>query len=163
MTRSRLARVGIAIILVLTVGLCATARPAGERTNLHARVAVAVERAGHGGQIHLAEVTDFEWDRVHIFGAYSTREQIEAKLDGWTPLSPAGHVLWGDLFLAYDGYQLLAFVDEGEVVAWTVLNQGDQSQTYVEFHPGQLPHTAAASEAQWTARRFGVGWTLIRS
>lgn len=161
MSRTRVAWIGVTFLVLLGVGVWATTRPAGEFTGLDARLATSAGEAGHGGGIDLGDATDFEWDEVHIFGAYTTTAGIEAQMDGWSPLSPAGRFLIGDLFLAYDGLQLLAFRRDGEVVAWTVMNEEEPSQTYIEFDPTILPRVATPSDGTFIVRSFGGGWSLV--
>ncbi|MDQ3689354.1 MAG: hypothetical protein M3406_04835 [Chloroflexota bacterium] len=107
MTRRRLVWIGAAVLAVLGAGLWATARPGGEFSGLDVRLAAAAEVAGDGGRKNLTDATDLEWDDAHIFGSYTNASQIEAQMDGWSPLSPAGRLVFGDLFLGQDGLQLL--------------------------------------------------------
>lgn len=161
MTRGRLVRIGVALLVLIGVGLWATSRPGGEFSGLDARLASAADEVGDGGRINLREATDFEWDEAHIFGAYNTPEMVEAQMDGWSPLSPAGRLLLPDIFfLSNDGHQLVAFRQDGEVVAWTVMNQDQLTQTYIEFDPRILPRVAAPSD-KFIVKRFGDGWDLV--
>lgn len=144
----------MAALVLIGIGLWATARPAGEFSGLDVRLAAAAGDVGHGGHITLPDATDFEWDEAHVFGSYSVAEDFEAQLDGWSPLSPAGRLVFGNLLLANDGLQLVAFRRGGEVVAWTVMNQEQLSQTYIEFDPQVLPRVAAPSD-EFAVRRLG--------
>jgi hypothetical protein len=156
--------VGIGIVAVIGVGLWASAGPGGEFDGLDAQLAMAADEAGAGGRLTLSDATDFEWDEAHIFDAYSGSAQIEAELNGWSPLSPAGRLIVGDLFVASDGLQLVAFQRDGEVVAWTVVNQEQLAQTVVRFDPAGLPlATAPADEfivRRLGDRRLGDSWLL---
>lgn len=161
MSGPRLAWIGVAVLVLIGVGLWATARPDGEFSGLDARLAAAADEVGDGGQISLRDATDFEWDEAHIFGAYNTADMVAEQMDGWTPLSPAGRLVFGDLFLPNDGIQLVAFRHDGEVVAWTVLNQEQLTQTFIQFDPGALPRVAAPSD-EFAVRRYGDdGWDLV--
>lgn len=161
MNRTRLAWIGVTVLVLIGVGLWATARPGGEFSGLDVRLAAAADDVGHGGHINLRDATDFEWDEAHIFGAYNTPEMVEAQMGGWTPLSPAGRWLVPDVFfLSNDGYQLVAFRRDGEVVAWTVMNQEHLTQTYIEFDTRVLPRVAAPSD-EFEVRSFGEGWDLV--
>lgn len=166
MSRTRLAWIGVAALVLLGIGLWATAGPGGEFSGLNVRLAAAAGDVGHGGHINLRDATGFEWDEAHIFGAYNTREMVEAQMDGWTPLSPAGRYLVPDVFfLSNDGHQLVAFRRGGEVVAWTVMNQEQLSQAYIEFDPHVLPRVAAPSDEfvvqRLGDRRLGDSWYLV--
>ncbi len=139
----------------------ATARPGGEFTGLDVQLAAAADEVGDGGHINLRDATDFEWDEAHIFGAYNTPEMVADQMDGWTPLSPVGRWLVPDIFfLSNDGHQLVAFRQGGEVVAWTVMNQKQLTQSYIEFDPRVLPRTAATSD-RFEVRRFSEGGELV--
>jgi hypothetical protein len=153
--------IGAAVLVLLGAGLWATARPGGEFSGLDVRLAAAAEAAGNGGRIDLTDATDFEWDDAHIFGSYTNATQIEAQMDGWSPLSPAGRLVFGDLFLGQDGLQLLAFRQNGKVTAWTVMGQEQLSQTYIRFHPGVLPPVVSPSDDTFVVERFFDGWSLV--
>ncbi len=161
MTRGRLVWIGAAVLVLLGAGLWATARPGGEFSGLDVRLAIAAEAAGHGGRINLTDATAFEWDDAHIFGSYTNATQIEAQMDGWSPLSPAGRLVFGDLFLGQDGLQLLAFRQNGKVTAWTVMNQEQLSQTYIHFDPFALPRVATPSDDTFVVDRYFSGWSLV--
>jgi hypothetical protein len=163
--RARLAWIGAAILVLIAVGLWATARPGGEFRGLDARLSAAADETGSDGHITLREATDFEWDTAHIFGAYSSADMVAEQMDGWTPLSPAGRLVWGDLFLPNDGIQLVAFRHDGEVVAWTILNQAwmeeeQATQTFIQFDPGVLPRVASPSD-EFTVLPLDEGWELM--
>lgn len=171
MTNRRGFGVGLALaalVVAMLVGgaVWATAPPEGERADLHDLIASRAAGAGDGGTLQLADVTDFAWDQLHVFDAYAGSQDIERQLGGWSPLSPAGRVVWGDLFLAQDGLQLLAFVRSDEVVAWTILNgvnldRPTDQATWLRIETeDQHARFDRASTFRVTAAEGG-GWTLL--
>src|SRR5215218_1862507 len=79
-------------------------------------IADAVES---GKPFRLADVTDFEWDRLYVIPAYSSQRDVERQLG----------FHWGDAehsdFRTTDGGSLLAFVRDGEVVEAFDQDAGD--------------------------------------
>ncbi len=162
MNRTRLAWIGVALLVLIGVGLWATSRPSGEFSGLDVRLAAAADEAGHGGRITLRDSTDFGWDEAHIFDAYTPAAEIESDLDGRSPLSPGGRLVDGNLFLANDGIQLVAFRRDDEVVAWTVINQHQLSQTYIAFESGVFPRVVIPSNDGFIVQEYSPeGWLLL--
>jgi hypothetical protein len=127
----------LAIVLVATavaVGASvALAGPAHERPEIADRLVAAVERAGAGGTVQLHEVTDFDWQEVHVFAPYASVTAMSEQLGfGWTPFSPLEQVLWGEWPLNSEDEFLLVFVDReaNSVVGWTFTALADRAALF---------------------------------
>jgi hypothetical protein len=129
----------------------ATREPAGERPDLDAAIEAEAARIGNGGVLDLTRVTDFAWEEVAIFPSYTGVSSIQDELDlNWSPLSPFGTWIVGDLFLGYDWLQLLVFTKDERVVAWAILNALDASDsTLVWFEDPELNDTYARDAARF--------------
>jgi hypothetical protein len=64
--------------------------------------------AGEASRLDLKAATDFPWDRVFIFGPYTSNKQIEQTLG--TPLSGHPEIEFGD------GVNLIVFMKGGNIV-----------------------------------------------
>lgn len=72
--------------------------------------AAIAARAAAGGELDLAEVADFEWDKVYLFGPYTPRQYVgEALGFEWPSLG-------GSDIESSDGVTLVVFVKDGRVV-----------------------------------------------
>lgn len=121
------------IVLLVVVGAIASLialafRPDNERKDLQPSIGAAAAQVGSGGVIDLANVADFEWDRVYLFLAYSGSDGIREGLGfDWVPASPAESAVMGNLLLASDELSLLVFVrGDRDVTGWTILNSDDR-------------------------------------
>ena len=106
----------VVVAVVVGLGIWTFGKPANERDDLEHRLAAAASVAGDGGQIDLAEVADFPWDRVHVFEAYTSPDEVAETLGfDWSPLSRFESVTFGSLFMSNEGFALFVFVrgDEG--------------------------------------------------
>lgn len=125
------------VVVIVATGLAVWAfrTPDGEIPGFHAELASAAEAAGFGGEISMAEVADFDWDTVHAFPAYYTVSKVEEQLGfSWSPMSPAGTLLFGDFLLSNEGLTLLVFVaDPDDVTGWTVLGTQYLEEPYIEI------------------------------
>ncbi len=125
---------------VLAVWSCE--EPANERPDLEATLAAAAGSEGDGGTIDLAGVADFGWDRAYLFGPYTAPDQISEGLGfEWTPLSPFGGAVIGDLLMPSEGFALLVFVQaERDVTGWTLFNPYDAPPTVLMTIPDRGPN-----------------------
>lgn len=114
--------------------------PSGELRDLHVDLAREAEHAGVGGSFALSEVADFGWDRAHVFAPYNEGLVDEELGFDWSPLSPAGDLVFGDLYLANEGLNLVVFVEgEQTVTGWALLGTEYSEQTYLEMSPDGGP------------------------
>ena len=72
-------RFGIIVAAIFMVAL-AFRGPANERPHLGRDISAVAAVAGDGGRVDLAKVAGFPWDRVHVFLAYSSKEDIAESL-----------------------------------------------------------------------------------
>jgi hypothetical protein len=95
----------------------------------------AVEQAvASGGEVDLVAATGGGWDRVGIFGPYTTAAQIEATLGIPAPARAEG-------MLGSDGVQLLLFARDERVVSAAYL--GRDVADLAHLSPVALPAEAA--------------------
>ena len=67
--------------------------------------------------VKMADATTFPWERLHIFGPYTTAETVEKEL---------GFSWWrSDAIEMYDHFGLLVFVREGKVVRFVIHSRGN--------------------------------------
>ena len=134
MTRQKLRLLVIVGIVVIGLAVWASRRPDGEMPNLHAELVAAAEQTGIGGSFALSDVADFAWDRAHVFPPYSS-ELVSQELGfDWSPLSPAGRLVWEWAYLANEGLNLIVFVEgEDTVTGWSILGTQYLDQAYLEL------------------------------
>ena len=108
--------------------------------------ASAIEREVERGPGHvfaLADHTDFEWDRVYLFGPYSQREDVEARLGVRWQAGFDSHIESSDAIV------LVVFSHEGRVV-----EHFDLPRATADLTPCVGAGNAAITRA---AARFVVG------
>ncbi len=86
--------------------------------------------------LELAEVADFRWDRVHLFGPYTTWEEMEQAVGtSWSTGSLFGDLLRGTSIGRYplddDSLQKLVFLQGDKVVLDVTLQRGELDFTSV--------------------------------
>lgn len=116
---------GVTILVVVSVVIVWALRsPDNERSEIEGILITAAADAGEGGRVDLARELDFEWDRGYVLGPYTTGDGVRECLGfDWSPLSPAGAGLYGDLFMPNEGFALLVFVRGArDVTGWTILS-----------------------------------------
>jgi hypothetical protein len=124
----------IAGLLVAAVAFWAFRAPGGELPDLHADLVREAEEAGIGGSFVLSDVADFAWDRAHVFAPYNEGLVDEELGFAWSPLSPAGDVVFGDLYLANEGLNLVVFVEgKQSVTGWAILGTEYSEEPYLEM------------------------------
>ncbi len=102
-----LARGALAGLLVWTVALMACSRNSS-RDAFAGRLEQAFRSAAQsGGVVRMADTTDFDWDTLHVFGPYTSAEEVQKQLG--FPWSDATE-------LDLDTVNQLVFVKEGKVV-----------------------------------------------
>ncbi len=138
---------GVLLVLALTLG------PAQPDVALAARLAEAAARpAGH--EVRLAELTDFTWERVHVFRPYSTRESIERELGfSWDGADATG-------IARNEGIALLVFVEDGQVVRHVVQSRASGDLAYLE---GLSPFTPESAVFVVRVEDHGEPWRVLRS
>lgn len=109
--------------------------PDYEMPNLHATLADAADSAGTNGAFELSALVPVDWDRAYVFPPYNGIDSIRKQLGfAWSPLSPAMTLVWGDLFLANEGLNLVVFVRGADTVSgWSILGTEYGEQPYLEF------------------------------
>lgn len=161
--RQRTVVVFIAVVAVVVgLGIWTFGKPANERDDLEDRLAAAAAVAGDGGQIDLAEVADFPWDRVHIFEAYTSPEEVGETLGfDWSPLSRFESVTFGSLFMSNDGFALFVFVrGDREVTGYRVVSPYEQPTVYVDVPTNSFPRASATLSVTRTDTNEGPIWVL---
>lgn len=118
-------------------------RSAENRSSLEASLSTAIRAAPDGDTLQLNEVTDFAWERLYLFGPYTTDGVINEALGfNWSGAADTG-------IGQSDGHNLLVFVDGQEVVDWAMLGRA------VGDFPGHGEFTPA--EAKFIVRRNASG------
>ena len=141
----------IALALVVVSG-CG---PSGERPALDRTIWEAVISAGDQGTVSFSDLGGFEWDSLYAFDAYATDDEIrEAIGDSW----PGGD----DSRIPSDGLALVVFVDQGEIAAWSVLNETSSLAGAVHFDdtkiaiPADRARIPSGRTGSHDARKSGV-------
>ena len=101
-------------LLLFLAGISWLAVLRAQRLHLHDSLvrAVRMYNIGYASQIKVQTLTDFEWELLHIFGPYSTRESVERALGfEWIGARFLSSALRND-----ETACLLVFVLKGEVV-----------------------------------------------
>lgn len=111
----------LAVMALLGLGIVAYIfrDPPDGRPEVAPAVYAAVRQAGNGGTIDFRRLTNFDWDRMYVFGSYTTDDEVSHVL-GFT---------WGtgdNLRLPRDELVMLVFAKDARVTGWVVLN-GDVS------------------------------------
>src|SRR5437660_8131334 len=94
--------------IVLTVLAAVEAGCSHSDRSLERRIAAEADK-GAGTVVHLASLTGFSWDRVHIFAPYTSQDTIDAQLGfAWPEAAATG-------ISDSEGIALLVFVKDGKV------------------------------------------------
>ncbi|MEQ9500217.1 MAG: hypothetical protein RIT81_25310 [Deltaproteobacteria bacterium] len=108
-----------AVVGLLGALVIPTADYLGQRQTLVRHLTRAIDATTHGERFALAEHTDFEWDRVYVFGWYSHPRQIQATLE----------IDWEDPLVRSvensEAHHLFVFVADGRVVGAAELFHGE--------------------------------------
>ena len=102
---------------------------------------------GAGTVVRMAALTDFPWEKLHVFSPYSTRDHIEAELGfAWPDADGTG-------IRDNEGIALLVFVKSGAVVRYVAhpRNKGD-------FTGLRDPGGLSVSEAVFVVTLRFDGW-----
>lgn len=97
------------LVIGLTV-LCGACTASGDRVDVEYDEGLSQQLrdlSAHGGTANLADLTDFGWDTVHVFGEGATADEVEQVV--------GEPVLTGDRY--DDAGNLLVFMTKGRVVA----------------------------------------------
>jgi hypothetical protein len=100
-------------VVLLLVGVAAGWACARGEDDLASRIAAVVAR-GAGSVVEFAALTDFAWDRLHIFPPHTRLDQITAQLGFEWSLAPAIGLQ------EQEHLDLLVFVRGGEVVRYVL-------------------------------------------
>ena len=107
-------RLPMTVLVAVLAGACG---PANERGDLGGQIASAVVEAGDGGIVDMKTVVDLDWDNMYAFSGYTTDDEVTEAIG----------VQWGsgdESQVPYDGQELVLFMKDGAVVAWSKLNAG---------------------------------------
>ncbi|MFA9432277.1 hypothetical protein [Egicoccus sp. AB-alg2] len=104
--------------MAATVVLAACGSGPQERASLDDELADAAEAAAAGdGRLDLHDATGFDWDQLGVFPPYTSADEVERQLGVQMPAA-------AERQMNADSDVFLAFVDDGELVAWSVLGRG---------------------------------------
>lgn len=132
-------------------------RAQGQRVSR--KVAAAVERARNSNEvveIRLNDLTDFAWDRVHIFSPYTSAKQIDEDLGySWPPARDIGQY-------PNDGFYILVFTNTGKVVFYLKHQRhlGDFKGNYKQG--GYSPDEAVFKVIEGTKQPDGLPWLHLK-
>lgn len=97
-------RMVLALVFAAICGGCSASD-----SDLERRIAAEVAK-GRDTELRMRELTEFQWDRMHVFGPYSSPDHIERELGfAWLPAASTG-------ITDNDGISLLVFVRNDAVV-----------------------------------------------
>lgn len=117
---------GVLLPIVAALLLLSACAPGGERPELDQTIREAVISAGDKGEVRFSDLGEFDWDSLYAFGAYATDDQVrEAIGESW----PSG----AESRVPSDGLALVVFVHQGQVAAWSVLNETSSLPGAVRF------------------------------
>ena len=119
----------LATAAILALGAC----DADGDQELSARIAVAASN-GDSAVVDITKLTAFPWERLHVFGPYTTSEKIEKELGfSWRR---------SDAIEMFDHFALLVFVQNQRVVRFVVHDRGNGDLCGSHRQGGYLPSTA---------------------
>lgn len=111
-------------IMLCIIVLCFNILSCRQDSSLLSRLRKAVKQSTSPNTFNMADITDFQWDELYIFGPYTPGSEIENTLGfSWPPAFTCG-------IDKYDGHCLLVFVGNNEVTRYYMYprNYGDFSQ-----------------------------------
>ena len=157
--RAAIAIIGICIGLV-ALGAVVFLPPPNEMRALKADLASAAVQVGSGSRVPLVAVAPFEWDRVYVFGPYTSLDVVKGRLGfDWVPTSRFDAWLWGDLFMPNDGFSLVVFVrGERDVTGYGVVSPYEGPNVYLDSDFVAMVRNTAAFEV--ARDEAGSGWKL---
>lgn len=152
MMNSRRIWVGITLLALLAVLGAAWLLGRAASTGRAASRALAAAVQSGRPTVHLRDLPGPAWDRVHIFGPFTTRQEVTAALGfPWNDGAAARELERSD------GLNLLLFVRGGRVVM-TVRHRRDEG----DFGPESLRRGFGVNEAEFrVVRRPADGWRML--
>lgn len=149
---------GCTLLALFVIGILYSIRYIGEREQrqrFSRKLAAAVEKKLNNDnevEIRLKDLTDFTWDRVHIFNPYTPTEKIDKDL-GYVWQS-AGHTS----IYTLDAIILLVFTNKGKVVFNVDLPRypGDLRSNYKQG--GYSPEEAIFRVVEGAKQDNGLPW-----
>lgn len=130
-----------------------------ERESFSRKIAVEVERkwsSDNSSPIRLKDLTDFPWDRVHIFTPYQATETIDENLGYvWQPARSIG-------LYQRDDVNLLVFTNNGQVVFYVKHERhlGDFKGNYKKG--GYSSDEAIFQVVEWGTHSQGRPWLRLK-
>jgi hypothetical protein len=134
----------VALIAVVWLVFSPFRPVANERPELGHAVPSAVSQAGDGGTVDMRALATFDWDRMYVFGAYTSDAEVSETL-GFE---------WGTgdtLRLPNDGFVLLIFAKEQGVTGWAVINDYQSTGPLVQFGDSSLRTPILREQATFRA------------
>ena len=124
----------------------------GSDRELEARLASAAA-PGDGALVQVRQLTDFEWERFHVFPPYIRLSEIERELGFAWPTASETEIEYRD------GIALLVFVREGKVVRFV-----EQSRRGADFASAFRPGGYTPADAVFVVREEGQNesWLVFR-
>lgn len=86
----------------------------------------------------MTDVTDFDWDKMIVFGPYTSREEMEKKVgQKWTTYSFIGYyafqkTIFGKYPLDDDSYNKVIFIKDDKIVLDATFNRGQVDFTLLD-------------------------------
>ena len=111
---SRWRRGGLAAALFIALA-CALGFQMASNPNNEFSESMQSALTGRPSQINLSELTDFEWDTVEIYGAYTYQKQISPAAREGADIISLSH------FWIYERLKFAAFLRDGEVVYYEAI------------------------------------------
>jgi hypothetical protein len=130
-----------------------------QRQKFSRKVAAAVERtrnSNDGVEIRLQALTDFAWDRVHIFSPYTSAKRIEEDLGSSWPLAKRIEQY------PHDGANILVFTEARKMVFYVEHERhlGDFKGNYKQ--DGYSPDEAVFKVSEGSKQPNGLTWLYLR-
>lgn len=85
-------------------------------------------------EFDMTEVTDFDWDKMMVFGPYTSREEMEKKVGRWTTYSYIGYyaiqkTILGKYPLDDDSFNKVIFIKGEKIVLDVTFSRGEVDLT----------------------------------
>lgn len=144
----RTAVAALSIMLMLSVPAVDAAR---RYFGFPGKLSRAIESAAVDGSVRVEDHTDFEWDRMHVFGWYMSAREIDADLG----------IAWDDSrkdrVRMSEGHHLFVFVESGRVVEAYEISRGT-----VDFCPKLATLVRWRKEALFSVGRRSDGMLCLQ-
>lgn len=139
--------VGILLVAAFAPLIQQLSDPPNERPEVATAIYDAVAEPGEGGTVDIGAVTDFEWDRMYAFPAYTDDDRVSEKMG----------IPWGTGAVARipsEQFVLITFALGDEVTGWTILNDYDSTSPHVYFSNGLYENPIPRGDAAFRVDDF---------